>query len=94
MYIYPLQIALFVQVEKMKKICLLFGCCNRRKEQGDDFQDAAKVDTTMRNGELSQVTVRIHSTIETLGYVVGVDSINALIADFEEHSVGDIHCSS
>ena len=85
--LYPLQIALFVQFEKMKKVCLLFGCCKRHKTPGGDHQDNATVDTNTRSVELSYVTVTPHSRMKTLSYVVGVDSISALISDFEQHSV-------
>ena len=85
---YPLQIALFVQFEKKKKVCLLFGCCKRHRAPGDDHQDnATAVDTNTRSVELSYVTVTPHSRMKTLSYVVGVDSISTLISDFEQHSV-------
>ena len=83
-----LEIGLFVQVEKLKHVCLLFECCNRHKAtSGDGHQANATEDANTRSVELSQVTVTPHSRMKTLSYVVGVDSISAHIYDLEQHSV-------
>ena len=89
--VHPLQIALFVQVEKMRKVCLLLGCCNRCKKSkfSDDFQDDTKMDTTTRSVGQTHVTVTPHFKLKTLSCVVGVESISTLISDFEQHSVSE-----
>ena len=87
------QIALLVEIEKLKKTFLLFCCCNRHKAMDEDHQDNnTGVDSTLpcakKSVGLSDVTVTPHSRLKTLGYLVGVDGIDALISDFEQHLVG------
>ena len=89
------QITLFVEVENLKRAFRLICCCNQRKALNDDHQvDNTGVDTTppcaTRDVALSHVTVTPHSRLKTLSYVVGVDDIDALVSDFEQHLVGSI----
>ena len=89
------QITLLVEIEKLKRTILLFCCCNWHKAMGKDHQDNnTGVDSTLpcatKSVGLSHVTVTPHSRLKTLGYLVGVDGIDALISDFEQHSVGEV----
>ena len=87
-----------MEIENLKRAFQLICCCNRRISPNEDQEakievDAAAVPPAMKNVGLSSVSVTLHSKVKALSFVVGVDSIDALVSDFE-HSVGIACCHS
>ena len=87
------QITLFVEIENLKRAFRLICCCNRcsslDEDQGEKTATAPSENSAKKGVGLSSVSVTPHSRMKALSYVLGVDSIDALVSDFE-HSVGHI----
>ena len=97
MYILILQITLLVEIENLKRAFQLICCCNRHNSLNEE---RIEVDTAVnpeasatKSVGLSYVSVTPHSKVKALSFVLGVDSIDALVSDFE-HSVGIACCYS
>ena len=95
-----------MEVENLKRAFqLICCCCCRRNTSIEDHPDNAGVDTTepperslMKSVGPSSVSVTPHSRVKALSFVVGVDSIDALVSDFEDsvshvcnHNAQQIH---
>ena len=87
-----------MEIENLKRAFRLICCCNRHKVLDAGHQDDYALDTTppgtTKGVALSRVTVTPHSTLKTLGYVVGVDDIDALVSDFEHQQFGRFYFAS
>ena len=92
------QITLFVEIENLKRAFYFICCCNRRNSlvQGEDQGERTEVDTAVppehsatKSVELSSVSVTPHSRVKALSFVVGVDSIDTLVSDFD-NAVGHL----
>ena len=87
------QITLFVEIENLKKAFSFICCCNRRNSLDED-QGESEVDTAVphensanKSVELSSFSVTPHFRARAMSFVIGVDSIDALVSDFD-NSVG------
>ena len=85
-----------MEIENLKRAFRLIYCCNQRNSLDEDEGEKTEVDTAVTSENsakksvgLSFVSVTPHSRLKALSFVLGVDSIDALISDFE-HSVGHI----
>ena len=90
------QITLFVEIENLKRAFYFICCCNRRKSLDEDQGERTEVDTAVppehsvtKSVELSSVSVTPHSRVKALSFVVGVDSIDTLVSDFD-NAVGHL----
>ena len=85
-----------MEIENLKRAFRLICCCNRCNTLDEDEGEKTEVDTAVtpensakKGVGLSFVSVTPHSRLKALSFVLGVDSIDALVSDFE-HSVGHI----
>ena len=89
-----------MEIENLKRAFQLICCCNRHNSLNEDTEERIEVDTAVppeasatKSVGLSYVSVTPHSKVKALSFVLGVDSIDALVSDFE-HSVGIACCHS
>ena len=78
-----------MEIENLKRAFYFVCCCNRRNSLNEDQGERSEVDTAVlpensaKSVELSSVSVTPHSKMKALHFVVGVDSIDALVSDLE-----------
>ena len=83
-----------MEIENLKKTFSFICCCKKRNSLDEDQEEKSEVDTAIphensanKSVELSSFSVTPHFRARALSFVIGVDSIDALMSDFD-NSVG------
>ena len=70
-----------MEIENLKKAFYFIRCGNRRNSLDEYRGEKSRVDISVPHE--SSTTVTPHSRRKALSYVVGVDSIDVLVSDFD-----------